>query len=251
MSAQYGNSGPLIRAIIGMSGLASPALLLADTNEPINTERPSFSSSPLALSPGTVQLEAGYQFTDDAADVQTYPLALLRLGLLERLELQVSWPGTSRVDAGRGSIDGSNDTSIGVKWQVTGDDAAVPLALFAGLSLPTGNRAFSSDSVDPSLGLFWTYTSTLSWFGTAALSESNGDTTLSNGIGITFPISARVGGFIEYVGQFGSGNGPSHAVNGGITVAPQSNFQWDVNVGVGVNDRSPDLSVGAGVAYRF
>lgn len=225
--------------------------LLADDDNPINTERPSFSSSPLALSSGTVQLEVGYQFTDGVVDVQTLPLALLRVGLVERWELQLSWAGINRVSKNPGSTTGLSDVGVGVKWQRTDAGATVPMALFAGLSLPTGNRAFGSDSVDPTIGIFWTYASALDWFGTATLSESDGDTTLSNGIGISVPISTRTGGFVEYVAQFPDEGGPSHTLNGGITFAPQSNFQWDVNAGVGLNDRAADLFFGAGVAYRF
>lgn len=233
-------------AIVG----AGPAV--AQTTDPINTERPSFSSSPWALAPGLLQLEGGYQFAHEGdgadVDVHTLPLALLRYGIAEQFELQLSWAGVAWVDTDAGSESGATDLSVGVKWQFTEDDASVPMALFAGLSLPIGEDEFTSDSVDPTIGLFWSHEAV---FGTVLVGDSDGDLVFSNALGVNLSLGERTGGYLEYVGQFPEGSGGLHTLNGGVTYTPQANLQWDLNVGLGLNDRATDWVLGAGAAYRF
>jgi hypothetical protein len=51
----------------------------------IIAERPGFSSSPIALSPSTLQIESGYQYSQDNAGADarnsTLPFALIRIGI--------------------------------------------------------------------------------------------------------------------------------------------------------------------------
>ncbi|MEM9057137.1 MAG: transporter, partial [Pseudomonadota bacterium] len=78
-----------------------------------------------------------------------------------------------------------------------------------------------------------------------------GDLTLSNGLGLSFAVSPKGSGYVEYVAQFPDGQGLSHLVNGGVAFTPRYNVQWDVFGGVGVNDRAPDFFLGAGIAIRL
>lgn len=241
--------------LIFLMGIALMAPLRAQESDPISAERPGFSSSPFVLAPSTIQIESGYQYTREGGSVDiddhTLPLVLFRAGLTEQLELQISWAGYSWTDAGGRSFNGTNDAGIGLKWQVTDAAAAVPVALFAGLSLPVGSDEFSSDEVEPTLGAFWSYSAGLDWFGTVLVSESNNDESLSNAIGISLPVDADKGAYVEYFGNYGGIGGPEHYLNGGLTYVPENDMQLDVHVGLGLNDRAADLFVGLGLAYRF
>lgn len=234
--------------------LALPASALAQQEEPIITERPSFSSSPFTLAPATLQIEAGYQYlTDDSGvdiDVQNLPLLLVRYGLADRVELQVGWGGYAWADVGNRSRDGITDASVGVKWQVTDSTALVPVSLFAGLSVPIGDDEFSNDEADPTVAAFWSYSAALDWFGTVVISEPDDDTVISNALGVSLPIDDRLGSYVEYYGTFGSG-GPQHTLNGGVTYLARYNLQWDAYLAAGLNDRTPDFAFGVGMAYRF
>ena len=227
------------------------ALAQEDTS-PINTERPSFSASPLTLSTGSWQIETGYQYTDDeSVTIDTLPNLLVRYGFAEAWEAQLGWAGESRVDFGPGTVRGASDVSVGVKRTLTEPGAQTAFALFGGGSLPTGNRAFSSDSVDPSVGVFWTHDAELSWFGTALLNESDGDLLLSNAVGLSFSLAPNTGAYVEYVGQFPDGGGPAHTLNAGVSYTPRYNMQWDVYGGTGLNDRAADWFFGFGFAIRL
>ncbi len=226
---------------------------LADEGEPINTERPGFSSSPLTLRKSSMQLEAGYQFTDGSQgfDEHLLPLALFRYGMADNLELQLSWAGLSATNSGGQSNSGTTDAGIGLKWHFTNDDAATPMALFAGLSLPVGESGFSANESEPTVGLFWTHSNRLDWFGTVLVKESGDEVTVGNAIGIGFAIDGNKSAYIEHFGDYGGQSGPQHFLNGGVTLLSQTNLQFDLHTGIGLNDRTPDLFIGAGVAYRF
>ena len=229
--------------------------VLADDVGPISAERPGFSSSPIALGPSLVQVESGYQYTRDAGDSDlddhTLPLLLVRVGLIERLELQLSWAGVSWSEVGGRDVSGANDAGIGLKWQITDPAATVPLALFAGLSLPIGDDEFTSDEVDPTIGAFWTYSAGLDWFGTVVLSEADNDTSLSNAVGLSLPINADTSAYLEYFGNYSDGTGPEHYLNGGVAFLPRYDLQLDLHLGAGLNSRAFDLFVGMGLAHRF
>jgi hypothetical protein len=227
----------------------------AQETDVIIAERPGFSSSPFTLAPTVMQIETGYRYLRDGngvdVDDHTLPLMLIRYGLADTVELQFGWAGYSWTEVGSQRIDGVNDASIGVKWQITDADAVVPVALFAAVSLPVGDDDFTSDEVDPSVGAFWSYSANLDWFGTVIVSESDDDSSISNAVGISLPIADETGAYVEYFGNYGASGGPEHYLNGGVTYIPRNDMQFDVHAGVGLNDRSADYFIGLGLAFRF
>jgi len=241
--------------------LALPFLSLAalpaaaQEGQAIITERPSFSSSPFTVDPGVLQIEAGYQFLsdDNGTDFESHslPQAIVRLGLIEDLELQMGWSGYTWAEVGGTDIDGANDASVALKWQITDDRARLPVSLIAGLSVPIGSSAFSSDEVDPTIGAFWSYFAWVDWFGAVTLGEPDDDTELSNAIGVSLPLTAQLGSYIEYFGIYGGRDGPENYLNGGVTWLQALNLQFDAAIGFGLNDDAADVFLNAGISYRF
>jgi hypothetical protein len=123
--------------------------------------------------------------------------------------------------------------------------------VFAGVSLPVGDREFTSDDYDPEFGVFWTHSGSLDWFGTAKLSGSGNKYKLENAVGINLTLAQSTGAYLEYKGSFPEGQGPLHDLNFGVTWLLADELQVDVNGGLGLNSRASDFYVGAGVAYRF
>jgi hypothetical protein len=222
---------------------------------PINTERPGFSSSPMVLATGFWQLEAGYQLTrNSGADTlteQTLPNALLRFGFYQNFELQLSGVSFKRTSDSGVETDGFQDVGLGVKWQVNGSDAVVPIGLLASVSLPVGSSEFTSDSYDPAISVFWSHSGHLEWFGTAKAEKSGGQYSYDNAVGISLSLKETTGAFVELHSSFPEGSGPSHNLNGGITWRLAYELQVDVNGTIGLNSRANDYSVGMGIGYRF
>ena len=224
---------------------------------PINTERPSFSSSPLVLPTGLWQIETGYQFTHDegASSLKdhTLPNLLLRFGFHEKLELQLSGVTYKWQEIDGLEENGFQDAGLGIKWQVNDSDAVVPVGLFAGISLPVGSSEFTNDKYDPSIGVFWSHSGALDWFGAAVLKYSNELFTFDNAIGISFSLPGNTGAFVEYLGNFYEDDNEEsgHNLNLGATWLLSDTLQLDINGGVGLNSEANDYYTGMGISYRF
>jgi hypothetical protein len=224
---------------------------------PINTERPSFSSSPLVLPTGLWQIETGYQFTRDKDESSlkdhTLPNLLLRFGFHEKLELQLSGVTYKWQELDGLEENGFPGAGLGIKWQVNNSDAVVPVGLFGGISLPVGSSEFTNDNYDPSIGIFWSHSSTLDWFGTAIVKYSNDLFTFDNAIGISFSLPGNTGAFVEYLANFyeNDNDGSGHNLNLGASWLLSDNLQLDINGGVGLNSKANDYYTGMGISYRF
>jgi len=223
--------------------------------EAINTERPSFSSSPLSLDLGYWQLEAGYQFSGNngssPSDEHSLPNALLRFGFHEDFELQLNWSGYTVTESSGGDSNGYSDTSLGVKWQFLQSANKFVAALFLGVSMPLGSAGKSSSSTDPEAALFWSYQGTLNWFGTSKVSVSDDKYKFENAAGINLDLGEITGGFVEYKGTFPEGAGPAHDLNMGLTWLLNADLQADLHGTVGLNSRATDYVIGTGIALRF
>jgi hypothetical protein len=237
---------------LGFLAISPVSAVHAQSMDPINTERPSFSSSPLVLSPGDWQIESGYQYTHDGngtdVDLQVFPQALLRYGMNDEIELQFGWPGLARLKVGNNSESGMTEAVFGVKIQDTEDTASVPVAFLASVNLPIGDREFSSDKYDPTIGAAWSHSR---FFGTATVSRFSGDYIFSNGVGASFALRNDTGAYAEWQASIPENGGSAHSLNGGLLWLRQNSMQWDLNASLGLNDRAPDFSIGGGFSYRF
>lgn len=231
-------------------------------NASINTARPSFSGPAMTLEAGHWQWEAGYQYTsndDDGSDTDahTLPLLLLRLGVNNRTEINLAWAGFSDIQTSGPDLDGVSDLSIGANYQLTPDDAALALGIFANLSLPVGSDDLSSDEVDPGVGLNWSYSAAQgpSWFGTIVVnSVTGGDeraTELGTSVGLAFSLSERVGSYVEYFSVHSDSADSAHSVNGGFTYLLNNDIQLDIYAGGGINKIAADFFIGSGIGWRF
>lgn len=224
--------------------------VLAQSGDPINTDRPSFSASPFVVSQGVWQLETGYHYTsfDSDTSVQSLPQALLRYGWNDEVELRLTFPSMARYESNGDDDSGLSDAAIGVKIQLTDDTASTPVAFLAGLSMPTGDDGFTTDSWDPMIGVAWAHSR---YFGTASITAYDGDYVLENGVGASFVLKNASSLFVEWQATFPEDGGSLQRLNGGWLWTPQNNLQWDINATLGLNDRAPDFALGGGFSYRF
>ena len=220
---------------------------------PIITERPSFSASPIALPADLWQTEFGYQYTqiNSDAELSTLPQLLVRYGLAEKVELQFDWTGYVDLNSGNQNDGGFSDARISAKWQFSDDGAATQYGILAGISIPVGEDQFSTDSYDPRIGFLWTHNGKLSWFGTAMYVDAGDTYFLANGIGLAFSLSESTSWFVEHEMEIPEDGGALHRMNIGWAMLRGLDIQFDVNAGVGLNDRAPDFSLGLGMAMRF
>lgn len=245
---------------------SDPAQEAVSPDDPLVTDRPDATESPVAVRPGRMQLESGYTMVGiDDARLHTLGEVLLRIGVVERLELRLGLNSYAWLrDRQGGTVSGLTDTSIGLKYQFHdgGSSAADPtMALLASTTLPTGADELSLQVAEPSLRLAaaWALSDRISLGGNlgwgylqdGAAGERFSELAASLSLG--YGISDRWGAFLEYFGFYPTGDhGPSaNFVDTGLTYGVTGDLQLDARFGYGLNRDADDFFVGVGTAVRW
>ncbi|MCY3700157.1 MAG: transporter [Gemmatimonadetes bacterium] len=243
---------------------------------PLVADRPDFTEAAATVGRGVVQLEFGYTYEYDRPEggrggVWTHSLGepLLRIGVLaESLELRL---GLSPVSVGAGA-DGRNitetgmeDLYLGVKLALAEQEGLRPaLAVLPQVTVPTGSDAFTSDRTLPGVNLTygWDVTEDVSLAGSTqvnrALTVARGGereyAEWAQSAVAGFAVGARAGVYAEWFAFFHAepqGTRAEHYANGGFTWSFSDDLQWDIRVGVGLNESATGFFTGTGLVVRF
>jgi hypothetical protein len=241
------------------------AMDLSGLTEPLQPDRPDFTDGPYTLERGHVQVEGGYTFErQDDEDTGSLGAFVVRIGLAERLELDLGVPARVWIDGPDGKTSGWEDAGAGVKIRLTGVDPAPGrpvVGLLLQTSVPTGSDRLTGDVWQPvaKLALDWELTDTVSLATNVGWSSAQ-DTgldqrfrqifaSLSLGLGLT----DRLGAFVEGYGFTKEEKvGPStHYFDAGLSWLATKDLSFDVETGRGWNGADSDWWVGAGAAVRW
>jgi hypothetical protein len=228
----------------------SPSVVAAQT---IDTNRPGFSYSPNVVEPGQWQLETGIAYTRADSDTRStsLPLAEVRVGVADEVEVFVSSLGWSETKSGGREVNGLVDMALGTKVHVSDAESNTQLALLFQVSVPTGDDNFSSDRWDPSVGLVWTHNGPVALAGTAIVREFESGYQLDNSLKMPFSWGEVHSAFVEWEMNLPEDGGGSHWLNGGYQWLIDNRTQVDFNAGVGLNDRAGDYRLGVGFSVLF
>jgi hypothetical protein len=218
-------------------------------------DRPGFADSTETVSAGSVQMELGLRssFEDDATSL-ALPSMLLRVGLLDWLEVRATAPDL-QVDLLKddgGTNTGAGDMSFGFKSAFAMGDlfslSAVPF-----VTLPTGSRGYSSGAVDAGLGLnFQVAVSDFSvgWNAILVLTSVDEERVFDFGAGLSFGYQfvESFGAFVETYLVYLEGERVQPSVAGGLTYLVTPTFQIDVSGGAGVTRDAEGPYVLGGIA---
>jgi len=227
--------------------------------EELVTDRPDATESSSVIGPGYLQVEFGWLYTE-SGDTQTHelPQTLIRIGVIERIELRLGWNGYVDADSSEGA-DGVSDGELGTKIYLVEEKGLFPeAALLAAVSIPWGDEEVSSDEVDPSFrfALSHTLSETFSLgYNLGAEWSTEEDSTLGSfvyTVALGAGLTDALGAYMEFFGDVGlSAAGTAHSLDGGFTYLLRENLQLDAFAGVGLSDDADDWFAGAGVSYRF
>ncbi|PKV62847.1 transporter [Pontibacter ramchanderi] len=253
--------GNKTRVLLLLSFLVSAAMLPAHAQqerEDINADRPDRSQGPGIVSRGFVQLEAGYNYQklNDAIRTHAYPTALLRIGLLEGVELRLQGAikdsvienGTSRRIKGWGPL------SVGTKVKLWKESGWRPeAALSAMLALPLGSDVFKPDNAEPqfSLGFSNAISEKLDLTYNLGYGWTGGNPEFSYGANITRQFIDRLSLYLEVFGDKGRGEPAEHQADLGLLFLLLPNLQFDLAAGRRLNKAAPRRFVTTGLAFRF
>ncbi|MFD2245612.1 transporter [Pontibacter ruber] len=229
--------------------------------EKIQTERPGQTESSSVIPKGTLQLETGYQFqkaTEEGLSIKTnaYPTALVRLGLLNWLELRIqSALRDSIVENGVArKVRGLAPLNVGVKFHLWQEQGWRPeAALIARAALPVGSEAYRPDNPEPELRL--TFSNKLTEKIEAAYNLTFGWPGEDQSKGYTFSLSGEVHDKLKVFGEvFGNkvtGEQAEHQADAGILFLLLPNLQLDLAAGTGLSKAAPDYFITTGISVRL
>ena len=221
--------------------------------EVVDTNRPGFSFTPGVVAKGRWQLETGvsYDRADGRSRSVSLPLAELRFGVAEGVEVFLSSVSWSDVEVANTSESGLVDMAIGTKMALTEANARTRMAILLQVSVPVGDSAFSSDRVDPSAAFVWTHDGRVPLAGTVKVSRFREGFQLDNGLKLPFWARGNHSAFAEWELNLPEGGEDAHWLNGGYQWLLDDRTQVDASAGLGLNDAAGDYRVAAGFSVLF
>jgi hypothetical protein len=241
------------------------------------TDRPDVTESPFTVDPGHVQIETtllGYtRSRKDAAgfvtDTYEFGTTNVRIGVTERLEVNVVWQPYGIVDARGGGVatQGVGSVDLRAKLNLWGNEGAsapgdTALALLPYVTLPT-DRNNQVGETEAAFGLIVPLAIEMGGgFGlglNAAVNFSRPDRATpydaavltSASLGYTW--MEGLGSYAEVVWEFsrGPGAGDIVSINTGMTIGLGTDWQLDMGVNVGASSAADPLAPFLGISARF
>lgn len=226
--------------------------------EPIETDRPDFIESNLAVPTGMLQLENGMTFgrSDEEGSVLFFPETLARYGIADKTELRLAVPNYFWSYGGTPSS-GFGDLYLGAKRQLGPAKNGAGVALIPAMYLPIGNRGFTQGGIVPEIKVVGTYPLSDKWEVNAQVAvnwpRGSGTATLTVQpvVSLERQFTDNLKGFVEYVQAYGTRGKPFQLLHQGFAYTTTPNQQWDCHWGVGFSEVSPNFLVGIGYSLRF
>jgi len=230
--------------------IALPSVTFAQA---IDTNRPGFTSSSTVVARGQWQIETGLDYTrgTDSSRTWSLPVAEFRVGVANRLEFFLNGISWTWQDTGQADHNGHKDMGAGLKFSLTGGDSLFSTALLGQLSVPVGDKNFTSDRWDPTVAFIWASNSDVAVSGMVKISNFKSGYQLDNGLKWAMLIGDSVTTFIEWEANVPESGDNTHWMNLGCQLLKNSNTQLDINAGIGLTSMSDDYRLGVGFSHRF
>ena len=225
-------------------------------------DRPGIAFSTQTLPAGSMDWEQGLpdvvhnndqgtQFTLYSADTR------IRVGLTPNLELQIADALYNRLhthaDDGTTTDHGAGDLSLALKLAMPSPAQSFSWAVLGNVSLTTGKAPFTNDtqqySLAASASVHLDDTHAAGFYVSATRAGQDNTYTLSPNF--SFPLSARLGGYVEAGYTFGDHIDKNEVAGGGLAWMATDRLQLDVYALHGLTARSTDVQAGFGVSMYF
>ncbi len=248
-----------MKYFLALGWLFCASQLLAQSEEPLVTDRPGEGTDAAAVvGTGVGQLETGVfreWESNENYRLGYYPTALLRYGVLDRVELRLSTGlYASEAQAGVGWLPLDLATKVALVEKAQG---WIPqAALLVGFTLPaTGSAEVQSSFTQPRVVLLLNHPIN-SWLDIttnlgAHWENDSPETIYRYALSFDISLSERVGAFAEFYGNLPEASASSHLFNSGFTFLVTNDLQLDVATGTALTDNAPDFYVGGGISWRW
>lgn len=231
---------------------AMTGVTLARADDELLTDRPDFTETTVAVSPGRFQIEAGFTSTREtggAGDAATHavnaPEALLRVGWLRGMELRLGFDSRFARD-----VASLGEGYLGLKLELAPAGAPVGLALIPAVTGPIWKDDADQPETGAEIVLAWSRPLPEPWSvgGIVGWAFAEDDA-IGGTVSVARALGDRWGTFIEWAGERAGGEG-MHLLHHGYTLGLGPNVQLDAHVGLGLGDQAMDWFAGGGLAVR-
>ena len=229
-----------------------------DAIDPIDTDRPDQTESPVTIYKKWMQVEHGFDLERDNEVSISGSSTLFRYGLLKNVELRLEadfiyTPSTNFSPATTELQPIVFATKISL-WDEKRWIPKTSLLISAGIPFLAA-RSFKNFNAQP--GIIFVFQNnlspTISWGYNAGL-EWDGENsspyyiyTFSNGINL----SKKLYGFLEVFGSVNKNSLPQHNFDAGLSLLLNNNCKIDISSVAGLTKSAPDWSIAIGIAVRF
>lgn len=235
-------------------------------SKPLVTDRPDATESPTTIAPGFIQVETGgfYERFDDNSvktELFTYNTTLLRLGLLDNLELRIGWDfveGKTSVNGNRlpNVTSGFNPLLLGTKIAIAEEKGWRPeIGVLGHIYLPfTASTDYRPETTGVDFIFSFAHTlseqSSLGYNIGARWEDDSPEASYLYSLSYGHTITDTFGAYLEMYGNVPEDNKANHLWNTGLTYLISNNVQLDATVGSSITD-GQDLLLSAGVSFRL
>lgn len=248
----------IIGIFIGFSQIS-----YAQYGESIRTGRPGQSVGAFSVGSKTLQLQTGLTYgyyKDEENDFENQYLsetAILRYGLNELFEISTVWQytynGLNDIDLG----EGISASQLGLRFHITdGDGGFLPITAFQyRIRLNALSSDFKASHISSKALLAFVYklSSKLTLISNLGLAW-NGNNSTPKGVytlSLNFPITDKIGGFVESYGQLVN-NDLDTGIDTGIGYLINNHLQLDISAGINTIEKDlKDYFIDLGVSWRF
>jgi hypothetical protein len=213
-----------------------------------------FTTSGKTLKTGTLVMGGGFVYASgDGGSVSTLPFTLAG-GVTDRVEAALSLPLLSRIDPDAGGSDsGIGDLDLRVKYSLQGETPELPaFAVFGHLKLATADAPQGTKKSDFGAGIaadkdFGGIQALLNLEYTVVGDDRPDGNQLNWALGLKIPYSDSTRFSVELLDQYmvTSSWVAGDFVVGGISFDLPPAIDVSFNIGLGLNETSPDVLVGA------
>jgi|GEM_PF-2793511 len=245
----------------GMLGVVTTAVVVLTWGSVAFGGRPLETTGAEPTDKGAVELEVGLEYSSGAVVSRCFDLDVsLTVGIIENVEIAVSAGGTAYSEAFGTKTSGQRDASLSAKWRFAGNEQSpVSAAAVGSVSFPTGSesKGLGSGCVDGSGGiaLSWPLPGQLTGHVNAVYSACQHDNdTVTLAAAIERPVGEKVTLVAECAtDQSTAGNKQDESSRAlvGIVMNASEKAAVDLGFRFGLDGRTPDIAVIAGVTYAF
>ncbi len=233
-------------------------IILAQTTEPIQADRPDQTETPAIVPKGMFQVETGFTFqkNDEFSKTNTLPTVLWKYGVNENFELRLITEFVSEKVFDENQ-DGLLPIYIGFKAKLAEEKGIVPkTSIIAHIGLPSAaSTKYKTEFYAPEFRFVMQHTLSkkvslsynlgAEWDGFSA--EPTFIYTLTTGYSIT----NKLGTYIELFGFAPQKSKANHNFDAGITYLINNNFMLDLSSGIGITKNAPDHYLAVGFSFRI